>query len=355
MTCGDTDRTSPAAAISRRAVPVCQAYLRELVVLSNGDLTTCCFDAHGLNRLGNCYETSLEELWNTSLQNWHRQNIACNERGENWHSSLCAGCLSAGVATSIGAKITDDPDEIRSFESKDVPFPSSLVIEPTAACNYQCWGCSTGLRALNKRAILDYDKFAENILPVVSKLSAIRLYNYGEPFLHPRITDIMQALRKNAPDVQIHVSTNAMFMSSQIIDSLIGNNINYLIISMHGGHTEEDLLKYAGKGPDISRILENIRHLVEKKKSAGAILPWVCIKSILFDWNDSPEYMQAFQQLGDNLGVDFVCWDLNSSDPSRSSRRVFPGSDELKQLEESRRTSIYFYIDFPAWPRENAR
>jgi len=41
-------------------IPICLAYLKELVILSNGDVTICCLDAKGINTLGNVNDISLK-------------------------------------------------------------------------------------------------------------------------------------------------------------------------------------------------------------------------------------------------------------------------------------------------------
>jgi hypothetical protein len=335
-----------------KGVRVCPAYLNELVILSNGDVTTCCADAKGENTLGNCYEMTLLDLWEQIALPWHYDNIRANLEDKPWQSSFCNQCFAGKWMTAFGVKETTDYNEFQRFHQQTtLPFPKSLVIEPVAACNYRCWGCYTGLGEVDRAPrVLKFDRFIENIIPVIPHLSLVRLYNYGETFLHPQAIEIMGALRVANPQLMIDVSTNGVLMTPKISEAMIDHQVNYLTISFHGGHTQEGLMRYARSGPDINKIVENIRYLVEAKKRRGAKLPWIFAKSILFDWNDSEEEMADFLSFGTDLGVDFTGWDLNGSDPSHSSKRVYTGSPTYKDLQEKQLLQIDFYRRFPIWP-----
>lgn len=334
-------------------VRVCPSYLRELVILSNGDVTTCCLDAKGENTLGNCHEKPLQEIWSGSILPWHQKNIQDNLNGCEWQSPLCNTCFRLGVMKPFGVEISRDPDKVALFHQETPPFPSlSLVIEPTAGCNYKCWGCYTGLGQISTRTtkILKIDKFKENILPVIHLVGQVRLYNYGETFLHPDIIEMITLMRAANPTMRIDISTNGMLMNEAIADALIDSKVNYLSVSMHGGHTQEGLMKYALQGADVDVVAKNVKYLTDAKRKRGAKLPWVFLKALLLEWNDSEEEMEGFLRFGKNLGADFTGWDLNASDPARSSKRVAPGTEAYSKLVERKLLLKDFYRDFPAWP-----
>ncbi len=334
---------------SRLPAPVCFAYLRELVVLSNGDVTTCCFDSKGVNILGNINHTPLGLLWQQGFLPWHRRNVEANTTGSGWDSPLCRLCLEKGYMSAFNAKVTDDGAMIEHFHRLSHPFPVSLVLEPAAVCNYSCRGCSSGLRELDRNGFLDMNSFYRHLMPVIPEVKQVRLYNYGEPFLHPRINDIIRSLRKANPALCLYLSTNGMLMNDAIARTLVESRVNFLTISLHGGHTQKGLIEYARSRPEIQKIKANIENLVRLKRQAGEKLPWVCLKALLFNWNDSEEEMEDFLRFGRGLGVDFVGWALNSSDPAFSSVRVAPGTQPYQRLVERKLLEDGFY-QLPAWP-----
>lgn len=343
--------TEPTRKENRCLTPVCFAYLNELVILSNGDVTTCCLDAKGINKLGNVMEMPLEKLWQERFLPWHERNVEANLRGAAWDSILCKMCLEYNCMSAFDAKYTGDSKLIEGFHQLSHPFPVSLVIEPASVCNYSCCGCYAGLNELNRKGFLDMDSFNQKILPVISKVKRVRLYNYGESFLHPRIVNIIKSLRLENPTLCLDISTNGMLMDHAIAEAVVEGRVNYLIVSLHGGHTQAGLIKYSRIGPEINVIQSNIEYLVKLKRSKGNKLPWIFLKAILFHWNDSEEEMGEFLKFGNALGVDFVGWGMNNSDPTLSSKRVAPGTQPYQLLVEKRLLESNFY-ELPAWPFE---
>jgi MoaA/NifB/PqqE/SkfB family radical SAM enzyme len=335
--------------------PICLAYLRELVILSNGDVTTCCLDAKGINILGNINNISLEELWIERLLPWHKNNVTASMSKLPWSSELCRQCIDKNMMSVFNAVRTDNPELIKVFQKLSHNFPISLVIEPTSACNYNCIGCFAGRRELGREiTFLDFDSFKINILPYIDKIKEVRLYNFGEPFMHPRITDIINALRSQSPFLNMHISTNGMLMNKSISDTLVEGEVNYLTVSLHGGHTQEGLARYSRRGPEIDVIRSNIEYLVNEKHRQNKKLPWICLKGILFYWNDSDEDIEDFIKFGNEIGVDFVGWALNGSDPELSSKRVVPGSHAYESLAERKLLECNFY-QLPVWPYKDKK
>jgi hypothetical protein len=108
-------------------------------------------------------------------------------------------------------------------------------------------------------------------------------------------------------------------------------------------------MNYARRGPKLDVIIKNIKYLVSYKKKVHAGLPWIFLKALLFDWNDSEEEMEDFLRLGKTLGVDFTGWDINRGDPRRSSKRVAPGTSAFQSLVD-RGLLLQDFYKLPAWP-----
>jgi MoaA/NifB/PqqE/SkfB family radical SAM enzyme len=329
-------------------VPVCLAYFHELVILSDGTVTTCCFDALGRNALGNINEMTLAEIWEGHGLRWHRSNLEANRSGCKWSSATCNFCLKGRHMVGFGAVTTEDPAAIQEFHRPDPPLPSSFVIEPTASCNYGCWGCPTGAGKISRGKVLAMEAFRKRVLPVMAAAWQVRLYNYGESFLHPDIVEMIRSLRAVNATLRLDLSTNGVFMSRAISEALVESQANYLTVSLHGGHTHAGMTRYARRGVDLDAILHNVEQLVQIKRERGSKLPWIFLKSILFDWNDGEKEMEEFLELGETLGVDLAGWDVNYG-KAHSSRRVAPGTAAYRSLEEKKLLMQDFY-QRPAWP-----
>jgi len=159
---------------------------------------------------------------------------------------------------------------------------------------------------------------------------------------------MIRELRRANASLRLDLSTNGVFMSRAISEALVESRANYLTVSLHGGHTHEGMMRYARRGVDLEAIRRNVEELVELKARAGAKLPWIFLKAVLFDWNDSEEEMEAFLELGRGIGADFTGWDLNSG-TEHSSRRVAPGTRAYRRLQE-RKLLLQNFYELPAWP-----
>lgn len=329
---------------------ICHAYLDEIVIHSDGNVTPCCLDAKGQNVFGNINDTSLQEIWTERILPWHELNIAASKKCRPWKYDLCNICFEYKAMTRFKAVHTSDKEMLQRFYVKNHTLPKSLVIEPSSSCTFSCWGCYIGLQQLNRtEKLLDYEKFRTRILPAIPFFQQVRLFNYGEPFLQPRIADMITSLRSVNPRLQIVIGSNGMFMTEDISEVLVREHVNYMMVTIHGGHTQEGLLKYARRGPNIETIAQNIRNLVSIKKKNNSKLPWIFLKAHLFNWNDSEKEMEEYLEFGKNLGVDLAGWDLNKADAQYSSKRAVPGSHAYEELEK-RRLLIHHFFRFPAWP-----
>jgi radical SAM protein with 4Fe4S-binding SPASM domain len=64
---------------------------------------------------------------------------------------------------------------------------------------------------------------------------AIVLCGYGEPLLHPRIFELVTALRSRLPRARIEIVTNGDFLGPEKIGLLCAAGVNYFVVSMYDG------------------------------------------------------------------------------------------------------------------------
>ena len=139
-----------------------------------------------------------------------------------------------------------DYDEYRSLwkltEKKPflTGYPLHLDIELTDACNLKCSFCFQNYMEY-KRSFMPYELFTKIIDEgVEAGLCAIKLQSRGESFLHPKISEcIKYAKDKGVLDIQ--VTTNAILLNHEKIDSIVKNGLDLLIISYDTEHAEATL------------------------------------------------------------------------------------------------------------------
>src|SRR5438270_35485 len=93
-----------------------------------------------------------------------------------------------------------------SMPQESTPLPRFVQVEPVGQCNLACRMCPVVLREdapARGPAFMSFDAFTR-ILEQFPALDELHLQGMGEPFLHPRITDMIA----HATGRGIKVSTN---------------------------------------------------------------------------------------------------------------------------------------------------
>ena len=314
--------------------PYCLNYFPQMMVniLSDGTVTTCCFDAYGDNRFGSIYENQLVDLWENALPRVMQ--------GDFYDYKRCRQCIGipgwAPLVNEQGRK-----EEWLEWTHKT---PNEIQIEITSHCNYTCVSCpSTSIRQ-QRSAFLDLDKTFTNIRSILKKTHKLNLYNYGEPLLHQGFSDFIRKCRAESSELVMELATNGMLLNEEISRALIESRVDRIIVSVHGGPGTENMLKYSCHGADYDTVLNNVRQLLQLRKSFNAQVPKVSLRAILFNWNDNDEDMNRFRDDARALGLsatwghydtDNYHW-IPDSGNQLASRKYVSGSAELKTLIESR-------------------
>ena len=125
--------------------------------------------------------------------------------------------------------------------------PRQLQIEITNRCNMDCPMCPREVLDIELEH-MDWDKF----VTVVEKLrdrENITLTGWGEPFLHPRIFDMIAFCKERGHRVMI--TSNGLFPKEETVDKILRSSIDELTFSIDGtenngvadGHTSTKVYK----------------------------------------------------------------------------------------------------------------
>ena len=188
-------------------------------------------------------------------------------------------------------------------------YPSALMIEPTNTCNLSCVLCPTGAGWLkHPRGQMDVTAFRHLIDEAGPYLYRVAFWNWGEPFLHPAILDMVRYARRWP--VWLQICTNGHFFSDPAFArEVITSGLDQLIVSIDGV-TEDSIQKYRGPKADLNKILTGVRNLVSARRLVGKAKPQIEVQFLVMRHNQSE--IGAAQALTTELGVDrFYCKTLN--------------------------------------------
>ncbi len=109
-------------------------------------------------------------------------------------------------------------------------------------CQLRCIGCPNS----TLRPDIDYispDDFNRCLINVdVSHVVTLRLFNFGEAFLHPKLIELLKVLGTQEWQAdRVEISTNAMIYNEKLLREILRLNIvTHLIVSCDGNGTPED-------------------------------------------------------------------------------------------------------------------
>jgi tungsten cofactor oxidoreducase radical SAM maturase len=157
-----------------------------------------------------------------------------------------------------------------------LPDLRKLYIEPTTACNLKCRICirNTWDDPSAHMSMQTYQHIVDSLVDLPD-LKRVVFTSFGEPFMHPRLLDMIEAVRKC--DLAVTVGTNGLLLDTKIAAELIKLGVERVMVSMDGGKPDT----YAAvRGAMLSQVVEHIRGLNEAKRQLHSLYPAVGIEFV---------------------------------------------------------------------------
>lgn len=162
-----------------------------------------------------------------------------------------------------------------------LPNAQKLYIEATTGCNLQCRTCIRNVWsdpiAAMKRAT--FDSILEG-LPGLPKLNRVVFTSFGEPLSHPRILDMIAAVR--ARGLAVTLGTNGLLLKPKISQELVRLGVDRIVVSVDG--VSPDIYENV-RGAELSEVLGNLRSLNEAKYQLGSLMPQLGIEFVALKSN----------------------------------------------------------------------
>ena len=315
--------------------------MREIVILSDSRVTTCCHDSLGVNSYADINKESFESVRKKFIK--ARSDLTTNPR----LFPRCLECYRESSKVKKGIPIVRFPLNspevgVDNYLDDSEKLSWNFVVEPTAHCNLKCIGCVQSkkmLRKYRKGMFLDLGYLRSWIGAHLVNIGVIRFYNYGEPFLHENAIEFLTDIKESNPGTVLTVATNGMALRSHNDRvCLMRSGIENLVFSIHGG-SQKTCEKYMTSAFQFDRAMKILSDLVKIRSELKRKTPELIWKYILFEWNDSDEEICKAKELARKLGIDALLFKLTTS-PS-PSKRFTVNSDKWKVLTQDMR----FYGD----------
>lgn len=177
--------------------------------------------------------------------------------------------------------------------------PYIFVLEVTNVCNLKCPFCLTGKGISGGRAVrhMNFDEAKKIIDAVGDYVYFLQVYNWGEPLLNKDLIKVIEyAKQKN---IYVMLSTNATAMTPAYNQRLIGSGIDYVMVAIDGG-SEATYSRYR-IGGNYSKVLANVKDLLEQRESRKLEKPFVEWQFIVFRHNEHE--LEATESMAYTMGI----------------------------------------------------
>jgi tungsten cofactor oxidoreducase radical SAM maturase len=178
-----------------------------------------------------------------------------------------------------------------------VPDVRRLYLEPTTGCNLSCRTCIRNVWE-DPVAQMDEATFAAVMASIsaLPELKRVVFTGFGEPLAHPRILDMIKAVRDRG--LAVTLGSNGLLLDRRMARELIMLGVDRLVVSLDGVQSDT----YADiRGVPVSPVVENIRALTALKSELGTPMPILGVEFVAMRRN--VEELPALTQLAAQLGA----------------------------------------------------
>jgi MoaA/NifB/PqqE/SkfB family radical SAM enzyme len=161
-------------------------------------------------------------------------------------------------------------------------YPPFLKIEPTNRCNLKCPNCFAGSGADGRhKGMMDFELYKRLIDEIGQYVIKMNLYFWGEPFLHPQLTDMIRyASEKN---IGICTSTNLLVLSEERAEKILNCGLDHLIICIDG--VDQKTYETYRQGGSFKTLMNNMEILSRAKKENRRSTTLIEVQFLVFDYN----------------------------------------------------------------------
>lgn len=171
--------------------------------------------------------------------------------------------------------------------------PRKIFLEVTAHCNIKCPMCPVTTGLDRARGTMSYDLFEKILDDVAGKVPQMSLFLAGEPLLHKRIFDMIEAAALRGVYTIIH--TNVLLLNEEKIDRIFQSGLHELSFSFDGPTKERyDRVRVGG---DYDECVRLIKRVMQIRRERGASRPLTKIQVIYFQNEDPEEQRRQMREI----------------------------------------------------------
>lgn len=196
-------------------------------------------------------------------------------------------------------------------------FPTHVDLELSSACNLNCPMCYTTTDEFKEKVTRDlmseelFKKIVDECASHKSHFS-IRLSWRGEPFLHPKIFELIEYAKKKGIK-EVSTLTHGGFLNPEKFEKLIDLGLDWLTISFDGIGEEYEKIRAPLKYEDAVNKIKKYHEIKQRRNSVKPIIKiqgiWPAVQK------NADEFYKVFSPITDQVItsplLDFLRLDTN--------------------------------------------
>ncbi|MDD5772147.1 MAG: radical SAM protein [bacterium] len=232
--------------------------------------------------------------------------------------------------------------------------PFSIFIEPTNFCNFKCKPCAHG-QEKNREDLkpfihLDFDLYKKMIDELRTwpgpKLKLLRLTALGEPFLHPKMCEMIKMAKDADIAERLDMFSNGSLLTEAISEKLVEyqlDAIRFSIYSVINDHHKS----VTNNSIDIHKIRDNIAALKRIRDKKGSSKPYIFVKMFDTYTSENEVFINLYKDIADEIGFEKV-FDASKYNNADLIGSYYTNPEDAKRTREDYDKSLH---DLKTCPR----
>ncbi len=231
--------------------------------------------------------------------------------------------------------------------------PLYAQVEPVSACNYSCKFCRDHADAeLTATTIGDGRKImplevAEELAADLARMGtlSVELIGRGEPLLHPRAAEFIEAFRRR--NIEVNIYTHGALLTKEWAKTLVQLGVRTLRLSLNAATPESHVEIDGSAVGDFEKILGSARMIADARARAGTPVPYLLYGFVVMEQNYRDAKLAV--QHASKAGMDAVLFkrllkhEVSTPHAPRDEEALEASMEEAKQ--EAHRLGINTNLD----------
>jgi pyruvate-formate lyase-activating enzyme len=239
---------------------VCKSPFYYIEVFDNGDVYNYnpCPNYFKWTTIGNIYQNSIENIWNSDKAKLIRRKVLKNNFSEKNIAIYCANANQ----TIMELKSVNLSDELLEI----MPLPKVVKFSHDKECNVRCVTCRKNIFCNSPEQLNDLDnRIDKYYLPLLENAELVCLNGSGDTLASRHGRKLIKRIVQTYPKIKFALHTNGILCNEKVLTDLnIIDKLSIIEISIHAT-TKSTYNKFVIDG-DFDKVNKNIAFLSNLKK-----------------------------------------------------------------------------------------